>query len=71
MIKVRYSKKEKDFVVNFKNDYQSNAHWFLDYLTDKDFIQELQSRGYDTDTFSFSILKLNEKKRRAYSSSNE
>ena len=60
MIKFRYSKKEKDFVIDWKKDLQGNAYFILDYLSDKDFIQELQSRGYDLDTINFSIKKLNE-----------
>lgn len=62
MIKVKYSKREQDFLIQWKNDFSSNGSFINDHICDKSFIAELKNRGYDITTLHFSIKKLNEGK---------
>ena len=58
MVKIQYSKKEKDFLIHYENDYQSNAGYINDHILDKEFVAELKNRGYDVSTLKFSIKNL-------------
>lgn len=54
---VYWSKREKDFMVNWDDGCTiPSARYVVSHFT-KEFIEELQSRGYDTTTLRFSIKK--------------
>lgn len=60
MVKIQYSKKEKDFLIHYENDYSSNAAYINDHILNKEFVDELKNRGYDVSTLKFSIKKFND-----------
>lgn len=58
MIRVAWSKRERDFLIHYDNSPTGGL--VTDNLLKKEFIEELKNRGYDLKTLKFSIKKLNE-----------
>lgn len=55
--KIKWSKKENDYKIDWDKDHQCNAGFINDHILDKSFLQELRERGYDLDTLKFEIKK--------------
>ena len=55
--KIKWSKKENDYKIDWDKDLQCNAGFINDHILDKSFLQELRERGYDLDTLKFEIKK--------------
>lgn len=55
--KLKWSKKENDYIINWGKDFQSNIGFINDYILDKEFLEELRKRGYDLESMKFEIKK--------------
>lgn len=56
-MRIRWWPKENDFGIFWEKDYSSNASFIADHICDKEFIKELERRGYDLKTLKFEITK--------------
>jgi hypothetical protein len=58
--KIKWSKRENNYVISWDKDHQCNSGFINDYILDKLFLQELRERGYDLDTLKFEIKKFDQ-----------
>jgi len=54
--RVNWSKRERDLMIHFPLGYgtSSDGHWISSFFS-KEFTAELEKRGYNIETFKFSI----------------